>query len=253
MVIRGGEPALPEACIRWCGSRSYEVDVLDDMAHVDLEWWNRHLREHRIPVHLPGRSADGAWTDEGHAHLPRRDLRASSRTLRLYGDPELVRLYLCLAWLSGTRDVRRVRRFADVRARGVPSPLTPILDGLAMFRREPALVDVGPHRTWSGWPHTPGVGRVPMSLYAWAVCDDDTAGCPQVVAQDGLSALVRHGWSEKPSIEGLTLTRYHRYCSVLERWARQAGVRPELVELWLVRSWQDRAPTLHDSAQRLMF
>lgn len=239
MTEVGGDLGLPEKCIEWCGSHSYEYDVLCDMAAVDLDWWNDRLNRASIPARLHARTSDGDRAESGIGYVRREDLRAGASTFG--GVPELSRLYLCVAWLVGNHARRRAQRFPDVRDTEVPTnPLRPIMLALRAFERSPALVDIGPQRDWSGWPHAPGIGPTPMSLYAWAVCSDESLDCPQLVDQQGLGSLVYHGWVQNPAIGALTLARYREYCEVLAGWARQLSVRPELVEHWLAQSWRQR-------------
>ncbi len=54
--------APPEACVQWCRARAYPLHVLDDSAHVDLDWWNHHLHEHKHEIVLHGRDLDGRAT-----------------------------------------------------------------------------------------------------------------------------------------------------------------------------------------------
>lgn len=241
MTAASGDPALPELCLEWCRTHSYDHDVLHDVATVDLDWWNTRLDRAAIPVRLHGRTSQRVRTDTGIAVLERGELRADARDLAYSGPPELVRLYLCVAWLMGNLGRGRAKRFPDVRdTEPTHPPLAQITRALASFERSPALIDVGPQRQWSGWPVAPGVGATPLSLYAWAVCSDSSLQCPQLVDQQGLASLVHHGWVDNPAIGSLTLSRYVRYCALLARWSYQAGVPSELIELWLARSWRAR-------------
>ena len=67
---------VPAECVAWCRVQQYGVLVLDDMATVDLDWWNDRLTKHAIPVRLTGRDPDGAITDRGVAVITRGDLTA---------------------------------------------------------------------------------------------------------------------------------------------------------------------------------
>ncbi|WP_188544323.1 8-oxoguanine DNA glycosylase OGG fold protein [Rhodococcoides trifolii] len=234
-----GEPALPEACIEWCRARSYEYDVLGDQSEVDLDWWNTRLRAASIPAELHAGSYAGFDTDTGIAYIRRGDLA----TQRLSPRMDLTTLYLCAAWLIGNRARTKAKRFADARDfsdEGKDAPFERIESALDQCRCPPALFDLGPQRQWSGWPKAPGFGPVTLSLFAWAAGSDAMIDRPQLVDEQALCELVHLGWVEKPAATGITVKRYLKYCEVLSGWSRQAGVRAELIEMWLVRSWRAR-------------
>lgn len=65
-------------CRVWCRAQQYGVTVLDDMAVVDLDWWNHRLADRGLAVRLAGRDADGAPTDHGVAVIARGDLTTAS-------------------------------------------------------------------------------------------------------------------------------------------------------------------------------
>ena len=44
--------------MQWCHANDYGITVADDLAAVDLDWWNTHLESYRIPVRLWGRTID---------------------------------------------------------------------------------------------------------------------------------------------------------------------------------------------------
>ena len=102
---------MPGECVVWCREQDYGVSVCDDMARVDLDWWNRRLEQHAIPTRIVGCDADGAPTDHGVGYLRRADLTADLHTDTVTGpgSPELAVLYRAAAWLSGHphRDRRR--------------------------------------------------------------------------------------------------------------------------------------------------
>ncbi|MGU3433933.1 hypothetical protein ACNHUS_13035 [Actinomycetes bacterium M1A6_2h] len=237
MTAEVGEPALPEACIEWCRSRSYEYDVLGDQAEVDLDWWNERLRAARIPVRLHAQSFAGFDIDTGIGYIQRGDLESD------YTRTDLTTLYLCAAWLIGNRARTKAKRFANARDlsdEGEDAPFERIESALESCRCPPALFDLGPQRRWSGWPKATGFGPVTLSLFAWSAGNDAMIDRPQLVDEQALCELVHLGWVEKPAATGITVRRYLKYCEVLSRWSRQAGVRAELIEMWLVHSWRAR-------------
>ncbi|MFF8569527.1 hypothetical protein ACF06N_31860, partial [Streptomyces albidoflavus] len=69
---------VPDDCVRWCSARDQGLAVLDDMALVDLDWWNTRLDRHRIPVRIAGHDRDGHQIDTGTAYLSRSDLQCES-------------------------------------------------------------------------------------------------------------------------------------------------------------------------------
>lgn len=244
---------VPEECRVWCRAQQYGVTVLDDMAVVDLDWWNHRLAEHGLAVRLAGRDADGAPTHHGVAAIARGDLTTASDA----GDGALGEvgvLYSAAAWLSAHRDRDRARRFSDVRTPAQSGDAyDAILTALHACRHPDALSDppTGPGRRRSGWPHAPGVGPTVLSLYCWATHhrtpDNDTAAaarevvCPQLLDQQAVNSLIHLGWAPDPVVARFTWARYTRYCHLLHTWAADAGVAPELIEMWLVARWRERS------------
>lgn len=70
----GGDLTVPAECVAWCREQDVGVSVCDDMAGVDLDWWNTRLTRHAIPTRIVGRNADGSPTDHGVGYLRRADL-----------------------------------------------------------------------------------------------------------------------------------------------------------------------------------
>jgi hypothetical protein len=241
--------------VAWCRAQDYEVVVGDDMAKVDLDWWNTRLARHQIPVQLCGRDADGLPTDHGTAYLRRADL--NDDTLPAQGPADLCVLYRAAAWLTGHPARSHARHFPDITRtapntphRGAAPALDVITTALDQLRRaHPGEIDPGPYRSRSGWrPRTPGVGPTLLSLYVWAVHDTTTFGRPQLLDQHSVATLVYLGWLEDPSVPHFTRTRYRRYQALLNGWATHAQVPAELIEMWLTQHWRDRhtrAPSRH--------
>lgn len=167
-----GELAVPEDCVAWCREQDYGVSVCDDMAPVDLDWWNRRLERHAIPTRIVGRDADGAPTDHGIGYLRRADLTVDlhADTVTGHGSPELGVLYRAAAWLSGHPHRDRRRTFPDVGTAARPGhDVDAITTALAACRHAPwqAIPDAAPRRRWSGWPQTPGVGPTVTANSPW--------------------------------------------------------------------------------------
>ncbi|HEX7321549.1 MAG TPA: hypothetical protein VF299_01240 [Mycobacterium sp.] len=55
----------PGECVVWCRAQDFALVVGDDIAPVDLDWWNTRLTDHKIPVRLWGRDPDGHPVDSG--------------------------------------------------------------------------------------------------------------------------------------------------------------------------------------------
>ena len=53
-------------------------------------------------------------------------------------------------------------------------------------------------------------------------------------------SLLHLGWPHDPVVARFTRARYTRYCHLLHTWAADAGVAPELIEMWLVARWRER-------------
>jgi 8-oxoguanine DNA glycosylase-like protein len=244
---------VPAECAAWCRVQQYGVTVLDDMATVDLDWWNQRLAERDIRVRLTGRNPDGAPTDRGVAVIARGDLTACAAGDGGLGDVGV--LYAAAAWLSAHRDRDRLRRFLDVRTTSGPGREYDVITAALAACRQPHLLSaapVGRGRRWSGWPHAPGVGPTVLSLYCWAThrgTGHDVVGHgaaargvvrPQLLDQQAVASLIHLGWSEDPVAARFTWVRYTRYCRLLHAWAVQAEVAAELIEMWLVARWRER-------------
>jgi hypothetical protein len=251
--IRDEGPEMPAGCVAWCRVQQYGVTVLDDMATVDLKWWNQRLAEREIGVRLTGRDLDGAPTDRGVAVIARGDLTACAAGDGGLGDVGV--LYAAAAWLSAHRDRDRLRRFLDVRTLSSPGHEFDVITAALAACRQPHLLwapPIGAGRQWSGWPHAPGVGPTVLSLYCWAthrdtghdVVEHGTAARgvvrPQLLDQQAVASLIHLGWVEDPVAARFTWARYTRYCHLLHAWAAQADVAAELIEMWLVARWRER-------------
>lgn len=79
----GGRVPVPLELVRWAQGQCFPEILGHDSALVDLEWWNTHLREARIPVTLVGHGPDGEMVDQGFAEISRLDLYKTAR----YGLP----------------------------------------------------------------------------------------------------------------------------------------------------------------------
>lgn len=229
---------IPPECAEWCRAQDYALVVGDDIAPVDLDWWNKKLADHRISVRLWGRDPDGVPVASGKAFLRRDDLSAG--LLPEEGLPELCVLYRAAAWLTGHPKRARAKRFVDVRTASgrKGTELDAIINGLRLCRAQ-HIFGGGPAIDTSPWPVTPGVGPALLSLYCWAVLPR-LVDRPQLLDQDSVSTLCHLGWLQTPSLPAFTKVRYLSYCNLLHRWASEADVPAELVEMWLVGNWQER-------------
>lgn len=211
--------------------------VDDDMVWVDLNWWNEHLARKEIGVRVVARDRDGALVQQGKGYLRRGDLADDTGALGLC-DP-LTRLYQCAAWLIDHPYRGRARRFPDTRDRHGRTKGFSAINGALRILDGPldSIEGSGP-RQWSGWPLAPGVGPVQMSLYCWAVHQDE-APRPQLLDQRSVTMLIRLGWINDRPVQQFLPRDYLRYNAVLQRWAERAGCRAELVEMWLNRTWRE--------------
>ena len=212
---------MPGECVAWCREQDYGVSVCDDMAPVDLDWWNRRLERHAIPTRIVGRDADGAPTDHGIGYLRRADLTVRdlhTDTVTGPGSPELGVLYRAAAWLSGHPHRDRRRTFPDVsHPRTTGHDVDAITTALAACRHTPwqAIPDAAPHRAVVGLAHTPGVGPTVVSLYCWATHHTDSRPRharvvrPQLLDQHAVASLIHLGWTEDPVAATVHLGALH--------------------------------------------
>jgi hypothetical protein len=235
----GFEP--PEDCVLWCQNRTYDIHVLDDDALVDLDWWNRHLREAEHDIRLRGRNYDGKVVEHGQATVLRNDLRLGSDLIEARHNG-LGLLFLCAAWRSGHTRRRGARRFPDLSNRFVADGVQPYagamgaIDELIRLKRLPDY----DHTSGSGWPALPNVGVALTTVLAWALDIRSAGGRAQLLDQHGVSTLIHQGWLEDPAVSGFTRRRYDRYLELLQHWATACDAKPELVERWLVERWNAR-------------
>lgn len=233
------EPEVPDDCLRWCQAQEYDPVVADDLAPVDLDWWNAKLAEHQTPVRLSARDDDGGVVERGRAFLRRDDIADEAGTFGVAAEPDLAMLYRAAAWLMGHRDRSYPKRFPEVRASRPamsgrqPGPFEPICSALQTYRNVWGVLRSGL------WTPTPGVGPQLLSVFCWAVWAGD-GDRPQLLDQFGVSMLCYLGWTEPPVAANYTANRYQRYCKLLHSWADEIGVSAELVEMWLVEKWCER-------------
>ena len=261
-VDDGEDLVVPAECVAWCRGQDVGVSVCDDLAEVDLDWWNTRLARYAIPTRIVGRDDDGQPVDRGVGYLRRADLTAdavgglNADRSRDGGSADLGVLYRAAAWLSGHPDRDRRRYFPDVRTPASSGgELNAVTAALSACRHTPwqAVPDAASARRWSGWPHTPGVGPSVVSLYLWAThhMSSTTGGKPtstaasalvgpQLLDQQAVASLVHLGWVGEPVAARFTWAHYLRYCELLNAWATQGEVAVELVEMWLVRRWRER-------------
>lgn len=238
MDEREAELRIPPECAEWCRAQDEAIVVDDDIAPVDLDWWNTHLADRAISVRLWARDPDGLPVDTGKAFLRRGDLNVG--LLPDEGPPELCVLYRAASWLMGHPRRARAKRFLDVRTvLGRRMELDTIVRGLRLCKDQHFICGSDVSIDSSPWPATPGVGPAVLSLYCWAVMPN-LVRRPQLLDQDSLSTLCHVGWLQTPSLPAFTRVRYIRYCNLLHRWAGEVGVSAELVEMWLADNWQER-------------
>lgn len=235
---------VPSECAQWCHANDYGTTILDDIADVDLDWWNTRLADHKIPVRISGRDPDGTPITGGRAFLRRGDIPGG--VLPDAGRADLAVLYRAAAWLFGRHEYRQMpirchrARFVDVRSPsgGAGDEFTAITNALRVCRQTP--LDLHDPGGAGPWPRIPGVGPVVLSLYLWAACH--TGGPrPQLLDQDALSSLCYLGSTQRPVANDATRNRYRHYNRLLYHWADQANTCPELVEMWLTITWRQRA------------
>ncbi|EGD56592.1 hypothetical protein [Gordonia neofelifaecis] len=232
---------IPAECVEWCHRQPYAETVLEDVVEVDLDWWNERFADAAIPAQLTARDPDGRQVWKGVGHLRRGDLEPGVAGLEFGDEPEYDRLYMCAAWLA-EHPFRGggMRRFVDIRSTGDPRRRFEAIDrALIACRSAPALIDAAAYRDWSGWPTAPGVGHALMSLYCWAI-HDGAPDRPQLLDGATAGSLTWNGWMVAASVSQYSVRRYVRYNSLIHRWASQAAVAPELVEMWLNRQWHRR-------------
>lgn len=253
-------PELPAACRDWCRAQPPAPLVADEWVLIELDSWNRRLAAHGIDLLLVAADPDGGVVESGSGYLRRSDLWAAGRRARGSLDESVVALYMCAAWLS-SHPLRSgiVRGCPDFRVHGAvgqqrlalsglgfPLVLHHVVDWLENPREAMNLLKYGAPSGSTG-QGVPDLGYPLASLYlsslgmAWA--QQDYVPVDPV----GIASLVHAGWTEVESISRMTPRRYEHYLHVVSCWAKEAGVDPLIVEMWLVQNWHDRrsgiAPT----------
>lgn len=263
----------PYGLVEWCRRQPLPMALYEDAASVDLDWWNLKLWEHKVPVTLLGRGPDGEIVDTGIAEISRRDIythaRFSSdvdgspfvwgqgsadmeraRSAEQSNDPGhlLTLLYLCAAWSSGhplRRNRRVFRRYSEDRGDGVYTEVPPALAASARFidDRDLAFAVLQHPETWLGrledGAHVPGLGPVVSTHFLAALSVARRA--PRVVPVEpaAINMLIRCGWHEFDASESLTTRNFSVFQETVHDWAKEARTAPELVEMWLVKSWHE--------------
>lgn len=191
----------------------------------------------------------------------------------------LTLLYLCAAFVTGRHRFREHRRsfspFVHRESRGergiirVPDVLAESADNLdvpglaleellrtdhlativdlrrdSVKRSEPNRGRVSGSRDERGSIYysqsIPGLGAVVASHFLGALSSAAPVESIAPVDPAAINMLVRCGWTEFGAETGWTRRRFSAYQEIVHRWAKEAGTEPDLVEMWLVASWNGR-------------
>lgn len=263
----------PDALVQWCRKQPLPLALYEDSATVDLDWWNHKLWDHKIPITLLGRGPDGEIVDEGTAEITRLDIFKHARFSGVVESspfswgagqsalsvPEpsseehdpghlLTLLYLCAAWASGHRKRSNRREFhmyceppgedgAIAVSRALASSADfinmPGLSYAVLQRPNTALGRLG------AGERVPGLGPVVTSHFLAALSVARGVGRRVPVEPAAVNMLVRSGWHEFGPGETLSTRNYCLFQDTIRCWAKEVKTAPELVEMWLVDSWND--------------
>lgn len=263
----------PYAMVEWCRRQPLPMALYEDAATVDLDWWNLKLWEHSVPVTLLGRGPDGEIVDTGIAEISRLDIFTHARFKGDVDDspfvwaqgPEamerarsaersndaghlLTLLYLCAAWSSGhphRRNRRVFHRYSEDSGEGLFAEVPSALAASASFieDRDLAFAVLQHPDTWLGrledGQSVPGLGPVVATHFLAALSVARRA--PRVVPVEpaAINMLIRCGWHEFDASESLTTRNFSVFQETIHDWAKEARTAPELVEMWLVKSWHE--------------
>lgn len=246
-------PALPAACLAWCRAQPPALLVADEYVEIDLDLWNLRLAEKGVDLRLVGGGPDGGRVESGSGYLRRSDLWAAGRRARGSLEESVIALYMCAAWLAGHPLRTGIRRglpdfrvperdragWRSVSSHGFPLVLHDVVDWLDAPAEAMNLLRHGAPSGSAG-RGVPDLGYPLASLYLSSLGMAWSQQSIVPVDPAGVGTLIHAGWTEIDSASRLTPRRYRRYLDVVSAWAREAGVDPLVVEMWLVRDWYER-------------
>lgn len=253
-------PPLPAACADWCRAQPPALLVADEFVEIDLDHWNLRLAEKGVDLRLVGGGPDGGLVESGTGYLRRSDLWAAGRRARGSLEEAVVALYMCAAWLashplrSGVRrglpDFRVHERDrwgrGEVSWHGYPLVIHEVVDWVDAPSEAVSLLRGGAVVGQSAGG-VPDLGYPLASLYlsSLAMAWSDRQMVP--VDPAGIATLIHRGWTEVDSVVRMTPRRFSRYQELVATWAKEAGVDPLVVEMWLVRDWHERRSRVAES------
>lgn len=222
----------PEACLAWVTSARPRPVIIDHTITVNLSWWNDALHERGLPGGpVIGRNSVGDSVDHGRATITRGDIFTLAAASSGSPTDTLTLLWHTLAWGAGGK-VRQVLNRMDSIARDRAAAALALRTAAQLSHSDPrnaydtlypqgraAIAYLGP-AFFTKYLYFAGAGAPDHQSL---ILDSRVAG-----------SLVDIGWASLHPDGGWPSETYERYCTLLARWAREAGnLRPDLFERWL--------------------
>jgi len=222
----------PEACLAWVKSAHPREVILDHPVTVNLTWWNDALHERGLPGGpVVGRDSTGQRVDHGRAVITRGDIFALAAASSGSPTDTLALLWHTLAWGAGGK-VRQILNRMDSVSRDRSVAALALRTAAQLSHRDPeSAYDTLYPRGTPAIAHLGPAFFTKYLYFAGAGAPDH----PSLILDSRVAAtLVDIGWTSLHPESGWPAVTYQRYCSLLARWAQEAGnLRPDLFERWL--------------------
>lgn len=238
---------VPQTCLAWSKAAHPREVILGHAITVNLTWWNDALHERDLPGGpVVGHDSTGQRVDRGRAVITRGDIFALAAASSGSPTDTLTLLWHTLAWGAGGK-VRQVLNRMDSVARDRSAAALALRTAAQLSHRDPerAYDTLYPR----GTPAIAHLGPAFFTKYLYFA----GAGAPDhpslILDSRVAAALVDIGWTSLHPEGGWPAETYQRYCTLLARWAQEAGnLRPDLFERWLFDNRPDNG-TVEEAAE----
>ncbi len=222
----------PQTCLDWVKAADPREVILNHAITVDLTWWNDALRARDLPGGpVVGHDPAGRPVDQGKPVITRGDLFSLAAASSGSPTDTLALLWHTLAWGAGGK-VRQVLNRMDSVAKDRSAAALALRTAAQLSHGDPdAAYDTLYPRGRAVIAYLGPSFFTKYLYFAGAGAPDH----PSLILDSRVaSALVDLGWSSLHPEGGWPAVTYQRYCTLLARWAHEAGnLRPDLFERWL--------------------